>query len=138
MARSKMIKHNHNFTEIEGKQYSSEYNKNYNKEMDPNFLKQGLTGEQLKQKVIDLRKSHVVLGEDVKQMQSIAQKDYVAKQGEGVKPANDNVAIRKTNFELGVNAPEYASMNSTYYVSHGQVKADRTVFEALRQDLRGE
>jgi hypothetical protein len=133
-----MIKHNHNFTEIEGKQYSSEYNKNFNKEMDPQFLKQGLSGEQLKQKVVDLRKSHVVLGEDVKKMQSVAMHDYVPKNTEGVKPANDNVAIRRTNFELGVNQPEYASMSSTYYVEHPNVKADRTVFEALRQDLRGE
>lgn len=133
--KNKMRKHNHDFTETHKKQFSSEYNANFNKQNDPNSLKQALTSQELRQKVIDLRKSHVVLGEDYKPMQSVAQADYQSKQGSYVAPANDNVNIRRTNFKLGVTQDDYVSMNQQYYVAHPTQKSE---FQgALGQDLRG-
>jgi hypothetical protein len=136
-ARAKMIKHNHQFAETQQKMYSSEYNKNFNKEYDAASLRQGLTAEQIRQKVVDLRKSHVILGEDHKPMQSVAMRDYKAKNSDYVPPANDNVAIRRTNFILGTNPTEYQTVTSSYYVEHPIEASDKTVFEALRNDLRG-
>jgi len=132
--KNKMRKHNHDFTETHKKQFSSEYNANFNKLNDPTSLKQGLTSQELKQKVIDLRKSHVVLGEDYKPMQSVAQADYKSKQSSYVPPANDNVNIRRTNFKLGGAQDEYISVSQQYFVAHPPQKSD---FQgALGQDLR--
>jgi len=132
--KNKMRKHNHDFTETHKKQFSSEYNNNFNKQIDPNSLKQALTSQELRQKVIDLRKSHVVLGEDYKPMQSVAQADYQSKQSHFVAPANDNVNIRRTNFQFGVTQDEYVSMSQQYFVAHPPQKSN---FQgALGQDLR--
>ncbi len=133
--KNKMRKHNHDFTETTKKHFSSEYNNNYNKEQDVSSLKQGLTPQELRQKVIDLRKSHVVLGEDYKPMQSLAQADYQSKQAHILPPANDNVNIRRTNFKLGNDQGDLASMYQSYYVKHPKQKTES--FEALGQDLRG-
>jgi len=132
--KNKMRKHNHDFTETHKKQFSSEYNHNYNKQGDPASLKQALTSSELRQKVIDLRKSHVVLGEDYNPMRSIAQIDYQSKQSASVAPANDNVNIRKTNFQLGVAPNEFASMYQQAYVPHPTQQSNYQA--ALGQDLR--
>jgi len=130
-----MRKHNHNFTETDKKHFSSEYHANYNKLTDPTSLKQGLSPEELRQKVVDLRKSHVVLGEDFKPMRSIAQSDYVSKQSHILPPANDNVNIRRTNFQLGNEQGDMASIYQSYYVKHPKQKTES--LGALGQDLRG-
>ena len=131
----KMRKHNHDFAETSKKQFSSEYNHNFNKQGDPASLKQALTSSELRQKVIDLRKSHVVLGEDYNPMRSIAQIDYQSKQSAAVAPANDNVNIRKTNFQLGVAPNDFNSMYQQTYVPHPAQQSNYQA--ALGQDLRG-
>ena len=133
--KNKMRKHNHDFTETNKKHFASEYNANYSKTADADSLKQGLTAQELRQKVVDLRKSHVVLGEDFKPMKSIAQTDYVSKQGHILPPANDNVAIRRTNFQLGNEQGDMASIYQSYYVKHPKQKTES--LGALGQDLRG-
>jgi len=132
--KQKMRKHNHDFTETRQKQFSSEYNNHFNKQHDPSMLKQGLTAQELMQKVVDLRKSHVILGEDFNPMQSIAQKDYQFKPGVVEKACNDNVAIRKTNFQLGVQGNDFGSVYSQYYVPHEPQKSE--LQQALIADLR--
>lgn len=122
--KNKMRKHNHNFNETSKKQFSSEYNTKFNKAIDPENFKQGLTAEQLQQKVVDLRKSHVVLGEDYKPMQSIAQADYTAKPITRIGAANDNVAIRRTNFQLGQTPAQYSSVYQDNFVPHAAQKSE--------------
>jgi len=129
-----MRKHNHDFTETHKKQFNSEYHNNFNKQIDPSNLKQGLSAQELLQKVVDLRKSHVVLGEDFNPMQSIAQKDYQFRAGTIEKACNDNVAIRKTNFQLGVQGPDFNSMYSSYYVPHADSRVELN--KELIADLR--
>lgn len=53
-----------------------------------------------------------------------------------MKPANDNVAIRRTNFVLGENEGGYNTINADYYVQHPKQAREMEVFEALRKDLR--
>jgi len=132
--KTKMRKHNHDFSETSKKQFSSEYNSHFNKQNDPTSLKQALSAQELKQKVVDLRKSHVVLGGDYNPMKSIAQTDYQSKQGSYVAPANDNVAIRKTNFKLGVAPNEFASMYQQNFVAHPTQKSESQ--GGLMKDLR--
>jgi len=132
--KNKMRKHNHDFTETSKKHFSSEYNTNFNKQNDPSSLRQALSAKELQQKVVDLRKSHVILGEDFNPMRSIAQIDYQSKQGGLVAPANDNVNIRKTNFQLGVAPGEFASMYRDNYVAHPPQKSEYQ--GALIQELR--
>jgi len=132
--KNKMRKHNHDFTETNKKMFSSEYNNHFNKQYDPKSLKPALSAKELQQKVIDLRKSHVVLGEDFNPMRSIAQIDYQSKKTGLVAPANDNVNIRRTNFQLGVAEPDYASMYQANFVPHPTQKSE---YQAnLGQDLR--
>jgi hypothetical protein len=132
-----MIKHNHNFTETHGKNYSSQYNNTFNKPIDPESLHQGLTGEQLRQKVVELRKSHVVFGQDMQPMKTVAMKDYIAKNSNFIPPANDNVAIRRTNFVLGETEPTYKSVNAEYFTKQELPKDNYALFQALKTDLRG-
>jgi len=132
--KTKMRKHNHDFAETNKKQFSSEYNSHFNKQNDPNSLKQALSAQELKQKVVDLRKSHVVLGGDYNQMRSIAQTDYQSKQAGYVAPANDNVNIRRTNFKLGVAPNEFASSYQQNFVPHPAQKAE--LQGGLIKDLR--
>jgi hypothetical protein len=132
-----MIRHNHDFTETHNKNYSSVYNATFNKEIDPAHLRQGLTGDQLKQKVVELRKSHVVFGADQHPMKTIAMNDYQSKAGDLLKPANDNVAIRKTNFVLGTNKNEYSTTHNDFYSEQELPKDNYAMFEALKTDLRG-
>jgi len=133
--RSKMRKHNHDFTETQRKMFSSEYNNNFNKANDPNSLKQALTGQEIRQKVIDLRKSHVILGEDYRAMTSIAQGDYTSKQGSFVPPSNDNVNIRRTNFQLGVNKDDFASSYQESFIRH-PLSQRANLHESLGKELR--
>jgi hypothetical protein len=136
-AKNKMIKHNHDFTETHAKNYSSVYNATFNKEIDPAHLHQGLTGDQLKQKVVELRKSHVVFGADQHPMKTVAMIDYPSKSGEMLPPSNDNVAIRKTNFVLGSNKNEYSTTHNDYFSEQELPKDNYALFEALKTDLRG-
>lgn len=133
--KTKMRKHNHDFTETHKKQFASEYHANYNKAQDPSSLRQALSAKELQQKVVDLRKSHVVLGEDFNAMRSIAQTDYQSKKGGLVKPANDNVAIRRTNFQLGNAGGDMASMYQQSFVPHTAQRSESD--GALMKDLRG-
>jgi len=132
--KNKMRKHNHDFTETHKKQFASEYHANYNKLNDPSCLKQALSARELQQKVVDLRKSHVVLGEDFNPMKSIAQIDYQSKKGGLVKPANDNVNIRRTNFQLGNASNDMASMYQQSFVPHAAQRSESQ--GALMKDLR--
>jgi hypothetical protein len=132
--KNKMRKHNHDFTETSKKQFASEYHATYNKLNDPASLKQALSARELQQKVVDLRKSHVVLGEDFHPMKSIAQIDYQSKKGGLVKPANDNVNIRRTNFQLGVTPNEFASMYQQSFVPHPAQKSE--LQGSLMKELR--
>lgn len=136
-ARAKMIKHNHDFTETTAKQYSSAYNSTFNRNIDPASLHQGLTGDQLRQKVVELRKSSVILGADHKPMLSVSKADFKPKHGEYIPPANDNVAIRRTNFILGDNQTNYTTVTADYYVPQELPKDNYALFEALKVDLRG-
>lgn len=133
--KTKMRKHNHDFAETNKNQFSSEYNKNFNRLTDPASLKQALSAQELKQKVIDLRKSHVVLGGDHRPMHSIAQLDYQSKQGDLVAPANDNVNIRRTNFQLGTAPAEFGSLYQQNFVAHPTQKSE--LQGSLAKDLRG-
>jgi len=72
----------------------------------------------LKQKVIDLRKSNVIFGADRHPMTSIHRSDFNSKQALLLPPANDNVAIRRTNFCLGDTKPEFESMSQAYFIHH--------------------
>jgi len=130
-----MRKHNHDFTETNKKHFASEYHAHFNKQVDPNSLKQGLSAQELRQKVVDLRKSSVVLGGDHKPMQSIAQQDFQFRPGTIEKAANDNVNIRRTNFQLGNENGDMASMYQSYFVKHPKAKVES--LGALGQDLRG-
>lgn len=131
--KNKMRKHNHDFTETSKKQFASEYHANY-KANDPQSLKQALSARELQQKVVDLRKSHVVLGEDFNPMRSIAQIDYQSKKTGLVKPANDNVNIRRTNFQLGTAPADLASMYQQSFVPHATQKNEHQ--GSLMNDLR--
>jgi len=132
--KNKMRKHNHDFTETNKKHLTSEYHAHFNKQNDPNSLKQGLSPAELRQKVIDLRKSHVVLGGDHKPMQSIAQQDYQFRPGTILPAANDNVNIRRTNFKLGTEQGDMASLYHSEFVKHPKSKPES--LGALGQDLR--
>jgi hypothetical protein len=103
--KTKMRKHNHDFTETHKKQFASEYHANYNKAQDLNA------------------------------MRSIAQTDYQSKKGGFVKPANDNVAIRRTNFQLGNAGGDMASMYQQSFVPHAAQRSESD--GALMKDLRG-
>jgi len=132
--KNKMRKHNHDFTETSKKHFASEYHANYNKLNDPASLKQALSARELQQKVVDLRKSHVVLGEDFNPMRSVAQIDYQSKKTGLVKPANDNVNIRRTNFQLGTAPANFASMYQENFVPHPSTKSE--LQGGLMKDLR--
>jgi hypothetical protein len=116
--KNKMRKHNFVFGETDKPHYSSVYNKEYNKEFNPDDFKQGLSAEALKQKVVDLRKSTVCFGADQHPMTSIHMSDYTSKNAHLLPPANDNVAIRKTNFVLGETPTDFQSVSQHYYVEH--------------------
>mmetsp|Transcript_4969 Transcript_4969/g.4173 ORF Transcript_4969/g.4173 Transcript_4969/m.4173 type:complete len:201 (+) Transcript_4969:422-1024(+) len=131
-----MIAHSHNFNEIGNKARHSEYVSNYNKTANPDVLKQGLSAKELKDKVVSLRKSHINLGEDNRNLQSVSQKDFTKQGFDNVRPANDNVAIRRTNFILGDTDNGYNTVSADYFVQHPYQSRDMEVFNALKKDLR--
>ena len=135
LQRAKMRKHYHDFNETDKKNYTSVYGHEYNRQFDPKDLRQGLTQKELQQKVVDLRKSHVVLGGDNRQMISVQKVDYKVKEGHIEPPANDNVAIRRTNFVIGTDAPDFYTVNSQYFVKHPVTVTEN--FNSLGTDLRG-
>lgn len=59
-----MRAHHHNFAESENVVMTTHYNQQFNKEIDPAALKQGIPASELKQKVVDLRNSHIILGKE--------------------------------------------------------------------------
>lgn len=77
--KAKMRAHNHNFAESTNLVMTTHYNDQFNKDVDPSALKQAISTSQIKQKVIDLRNSHIVLGKDIIPMQTTQQIDYNAK-----------------------------------------------------------
>jgi hypothetical protein len=93
--------------------------------------------EQLKKKVIELRNTNLILGQDPSYNTTTMQADYQRiKDFEPVKL--DRAHLQKTHFEMGTDAPQHTSMNRTYFKAHKYDPASSVENEKreLIEDLR--
>lgn len=73
--------------------------------------------EELKKKVIELRNTNLILGQDPSYNTTTMQADY--QKINNFEPTKLNRAkLQKTHFDFGEDAPQMTSMNRTYYKAH--------------------
>lgn len=76
-----MRAHHHNFAETQAKMMQTHYNAQYQGYPQESLL-QSKNKEELMERVVGLRQSHIILGKERLPMQSIQQVDYSKKDGE--------------------------------------------------------
>lgn len=94
-----MRRHHHDFAEQKNIQMITHYNQEYNKEFSKEDLKQGSTKEQLMEKALELRKSHIMLGKEQLPLKSIHQSDFAQKPVNGIQ--KNTIELQKSHFQLG-------------------------------------
>lgn len=93
--------------------------------------------EELKKKVIALRNTNLVLGQDPNNDVSVMRADY--QKISGFEPVKLNRAqLQKTHFTMGSENPELTSINRTFYKAHKHDPNSSNDKEkiALMEDLR--
>lgn len=135
---SKMRQHNHEFRDLKLPMFTSSYNQNYNRAFTPGELAQGSTKEDLQKKVVGLRQTNLVLGQDGDKINSTSRASYVAHRD--AQPVNpDPNKWHKTSFSLGNQVNDSKTVSQEYYVEHppGQKSEEMARLKAdLRSKLR--
>ena len=113
--KNKLRKHNFRLGDPDSKLANTVYETTYiphpvDKNAVPN-------SEELKKKVIELRNTNLILGQDVPYNTTTMQADY--QKITGFEPSRLNRAhLQKTHFEFGEDKPQMTSMNRTYFKAH--------------------
>lgn len=133
--RSKMRRHNFDLGDSDKNFFASVYNRDFNKEMNPNDFNQGNSKADLMQHALNLRKTNLVLGRDGRDhFTSVTKGDFQKKQGVPEGQKHSNVELRRTNFSLGNNEKDYGTINQAYYVEHPHVATVQS--KELANDLK--
>ncbi|EGR30947.1 hypothetical protein IMG5_120530, partial [Ichthyophthirius multifiliis] len=130
--KAKMRRHNHQFAESERIEMTSNYNDQYNKQLDPNALRQGLSAADIMQKVVNLRNSHIVFGKENLPMKTIQQSDYTRKPE--AKIEQKNPALQQSHFELGNQKNTFTTTNREFH--NEQPLVQNRLAEETQKDLR--
>lgn len=95
----------------------------------------GMSKEDLKQRLIDLRNTNMILGQDKPTMVSTMREHFGSKEGDRVEL--DRKALQKTNFTLGDARADLQSINRAVYVAHPpQQQINLEEKQKLINDLR--
>jgi hypothetical protein len=131
---NKMRQHNHEFRDLKQPMLNSSYNQSFNKEFSPSDLAQASSKEDLKKKVVDLRQTNLVLGQDPNKINSTSRASYV--HHKDARPVNpDPNKWQLTSFSLGNQVNEPKTISQEYFVEHppGQKSEEMA---RLKADLR--
>ncbi|KRX03844.1 Cyclic nucleotide-binding protein [Pseudocohnilembus persalinus] len=108
-----MISHHHNFREMGNTMMTSKYNDDYNKEIKPQDLKiGGISQEEMRKKELALRSSHIVLGKENPQFQTVQQKDFTRKANIYEPKTKD---LQSSHFSLGNQNDPMCSTNDIFH-----------------------
>jgi len=133
--KNKLRKHNFKIGDSDGKLANSVYDTTYVKHpFDPNA---GPNAEELKKKVVELRNTNLVLGQD-QPIDMTTMKDHYRKINDFEPTILNRAQLQKTHFQMGEDAPQMTSINRTYYKApkidpSNSVEAEK---RALIEDLR--
>ncbi|KAL4505331.1 hypothetical protein ABPG72_002393 [Tetrahymena utriculariae] len=130
--KAKMRAHHHNFAESTNIVMTTHYNDQYNKDVDPQALKQGIPAAELKQKVVDLRNSHIILGKEYLPMVTTQQNDYSQKPE--AKREAVNPLLQQSHFQLGNSGPDFKTTNNQFH--DRQPLVENKLAEETKKDLR--
>ena len=131
-----MRKHNFELGNSKVNQRSSTYNQAY-QPSDPEIYNQGPSKAELKQKMLDLRNTHLVLGQDPKNMVTTMKNDFSKRENPNTMAKLDRVALQQSHFHLGNQVSDMESMNRMSYVTHKHGNEDiEAEKERLMADLR--
>lgn len=113
--RNKLRKHNFQIGEPDAKLANTMYETAYIKH--PVDMANLPNSEQLKKKVVELRNTNLILGQDPSYNTTTMQADY--QKVKNFEPSKLNRAqLQKTHFDLGGFEPDMTSMNRTYFKAH--------------------
>ena len=112
LLKNKLRKHNFEIGDENGKLANTVYDTTYVKHpFDPNAAP---NAEQLKKKVIELRNTNLLLGQDMANNVTTMKNDY--RKIDNFEPTVlDRARLQKTHFHLGDDAPQLTSINRTYF-----------------------
>lgn len=127
----------HNFSIANGQEVrpqASTYLRHYQGEQGEGDTR-GMSKEELQQKLIELRNTHMVLGQDKPTNLSTMKRDYTKKKGDRVEL--NRMALQKSHFDLGDTPQNLQSVNRMTYVAHqNQGPQNQMEKQKLIDDLR--
>lgn len=130
---NKMRKHNFKIGDGKSSFPNTSYGRQF-KAIPPNAIEKGLSKEELKQKVINLRNTNMILGQDRPVQVSTMRDAYKKLQMEPIKL--NRTALQKTHFSLGNDVNDMQSVNRMTYKAKWAPGHNNEEKEKLMADLR--
>jgi len=135
---NKMRKHNFELGNSNKTYRTSAYGSSY-LPIDPNFNASGPSKEALKERMLELRETHLVLGQDPKQHQTTMKNAYTHNPNYQAGPKKlDRAALQGSHFDLGHLENDMQSMHRVSYNNpkYENAEADAAEKKRLMHELR--